>query len=139
MKKYVIFLLSVSFFAVTSFKEADCKKGMKGFCMQKLKPFVHNGQFNSLSLLPGESISTNMSFYAGHTYRIVTCNETQLGGVYFEIKTLDDQVLYSSKDKANIWDFTIERTANLKVDVYSGASSDPLNEGCVGLLIGFKD
>lgn len=133
-------MASSIFLAISSFTPADCKNSLKNQCKSRLNPFVHNGQFNTLNLQAGEQISTYMSFYQGHTYRIVTCqNNPSEEAFYFEVKTTEDQLLYSSKGKANYWDFKSEITTNLKIEVH--AAGDPSNESasCVGVIIGFQE
>lgn len=127
------------FTGLTSFEASNCNQTMKNDCKKILSPFIHNGQFNTLALAPGESISAHMTFYSGHKYRILTCHQGQAQDVYFEVKTNEDQVVYSSKDKENKWDFALESSANLRVDVYRAKEASDDSPACVGLLIGFQE
>lgn len=124
-------------FANTSFKLYQCNNIIKSRCIPALKPYIHNGQFNTISLMPGESASTVVSFYSGHTYRISACAQNDVPGTHFEIKTPNDQVLYSSKDQDNTWDFQVSSTRKLIIDIVSENGAE--QEACVGLAIGFLE
>jgi hypothetical protein len=122
---------------------AQCKRFIQKRCLPILSPYVHNGQMNSIDLFPGESASLKIPFHSGNDYRLLTCGQELLEGVYFEVQTSDKEVVYTSKNKdQKYWDFNVESTQELTVTVYAPPveSEDELNpRGCVGLIIGFKD
>lgn len=135
-------VLGFTFVILTSFEPTEsmnCNQSMKDKCKKVLSPYIHNGQFNTLALQAGQSISANMTFYSGHKYRILTCHQGELNEVYFDVKTEQDQVIYSSKGKDNLWDFAVESSTNLKVQIYRESSVSSNDLACVGVLIGFKE
>ncbi|MBL4625470.1 MAG: hypothetical protein JKY42_10070 [Flavobacteriales bacterium] len=140
-------LLSISFiFAATCFTQlnAQCKTFTKKLCMPLLKPYIHNGQMNNITLFPGEDASLVQTFYSGQNYRIQLCAQENLGdSVYFKIITEDGQLVYSTQNEDVLfWDFNVANTQNLKITVVV-PDVKPVDEieqnGCIAILVGFRD
>ena len=117
----------------------------KGFVKKqipKLSPFIHNGQINSSVLLSGDHAELTLTFYSGQNYRILVSNQETLGNVYFVMKDAGKNQLFSSKDqKSEYWDFTVESTQQLTIEVMVpdvDAPSGLVPSGCVSILVGFK-
>ncbi|MDA9563099.1 hypothetical protein N9R81_00325 [Flavobacteriales bacterium] len=112
--------------------------------MPLLKPYIHNGQMNNITLFPGEDASLVQTFYSGQNYRLQLCSQENLGdSVYFKVITEDNDVVYSTQHQnEQFWDFNVANTQNLKITVVV-PDSRPADEieqnGCVAVLIGFKD
>ncbi len=125
-------------FLYYSFTPTNCNTALRNKCIKELTPYIHNGQLNSMSVFPGEKVSTVVSFYSGHKYRIVSCNDGSKN-TYFEVKTTSDKVLYSSKGKeSDFWDFSVTSTRNLIIDVQMEDESDN-KEGCIGVVVGYTE
>ncbi len=122
---------------ISSFKLYECNEVVKNKCIPSLETFIHNGQFSSIKLAPGESSQTLVSFYSGHTYRIAAFDKTSSANTYFQVKTPSNQLLYSSKDKGPTWDFKVESSRKLIIDVISDKTLQ--EESCIGVVVGFKD
>jgi hypothetical protein len=122
---------------------AQCTSFTKKKCMPELLPYIHNGQMNTVNLAPGESASTKASFYSGQDYRILVCPHKALENVYFEVRTSDDELVYSSKgSKKEDWNFNVASTQELSINVFVPAAESPSGmpqAGCVAVLIGFKE
>lgn len=121
---------------------AQCKAFVKKQ-IPKLSPFIHNGQINSSVLLSGDHAELTLTFYSGQTYRIVVGAQETLGDVYFVMKDANKNQLFSSKDqgKFDYWDFTVESTQQLTIEVMVPEVDTPTGlvpSGCVSVLIGFK-
>ena len=133
-------------FAIALMSLTDASAQCKGFVKKqipKLAPFIHNGQINSSVLLSGDHAELTLTFYSGQTYRIMVSNQEILGDVYFEMKDAARNKLFSSKDqgKTDYWDFTVESTQQLTIEVVvpdADAPSGLVPSGCVSILVGFK-
>ena len=121
---------------------AQCKGFVKKQIPQ-LAPFIHNGQINSSVLLSGDHAELTLTFYSGQTYRIMVGSQETLGDVWFVMKDAAKGQLFSSKDqgKSDYWDFSVESTQQLTIEVMvpeSDAPSGLVPSGCVSILVGFK-
>ena len=121
---------------------AQCKGFVKKQ-IPKLSPFIHNGQINSSVLLSGDHAELTLTFYSGQTYRIMVSGQETLGDVFFLMKDASKSQLFSSKDQAktDYWDFTVESTQQLTIEVMVpdvDAPSGLVPSGCVAILVGFK-
>ena len=121
---------------------AQCKGFVKKQ-IPKLTPFIHNGQINSSVLLSGDHAELTLTFYSGQTYRIMVGSQETLGDVFFVMKDGSKSQLFSSKDqgKFDYWDFTVESTQQLTIEVMVpdvDAPSGLVPSGCVSILVGFK-
>ena len=140
-------ILSASFIIATtcfSSLRAQCKTYTKKECMPLLKPYIHNGQMNNITLFPGEDASLVQTFYSGQNYRIQLCAQENLGdSVYFNVITEEGQLVYSTRNEDILyWDFKIANTQNLKITVVV-PNLVPVAEieqnGCIAILVGFID
>ena len=124
----------------------DASAQCKGFVKKqipKLAPFIHNGQINSSVLLSGDHAELTLTFYSGQTYRIMVASQEVLGDTYFVMKDASKGQLFSSKEqgKFDYWDFTVESTQQLTIEVIVPDSDSPTGlvpSGCVSILVGFK-
>jgi len=126
--------------SVNSFSQC---KGFVKKQIPKLSPFIHNGQINSSVLLSGDHAELTLTFYSGQNYRILVTGQETLGAVYFVMKDAGKKQLFSSKDqgKSDFWDFTVESTQQLTIEVMVpdvDAPSGLVPSGCVSILVGFK-
>ncbi|MGB0887678.1 MAG: hypothetical protein ACPGSL_06120 [Vicingaceae bacterium] len=145
-KTFFSILLIVGIF-VHSNIYGQCKKYTKKHCLPTLAPYVHNGQLTSAVLNPGDVADIDMVFNAGKEYRLLVCNQEQIGNVQFKVLDQSRNELYSSNpDEANsYWDFKVENTQSLIIQL-SVPDIDKRNQitkltpnGCVALLVGFKE
>ncbi len=139
MRLGVYFLTILFYFFVTSFHVTDCKYNLKNKCLQLLQPYIHNGQFNVLHINNDKPVSTSLAIYSGHTYRIILCDDQKNNALYFNVKTPNGNTIYSSKNKSNTWDFKVEKTMGLIIDVYPYESALTEKAYCAGLMVGFSE
>jgi len=138
-KLFLVFVLALV-------SAVDANAQCKGFVKKqipKLAPFIHNGQINSSVLLSGDHAELTLTFYSGQTYRLMVTSQDVLGDVFFTIKDAGQKPLFSSKDqgKFDYWDFTVESTQQLTVEVVVPDTDVPsglVPSGCVSILVGFK-
>ncbi|HHZ65469.1 MAG TPA: hypothetical protein EYN51_08245 [Flavobacteriales bacterium] len=127
---------------------SQCKGFAKKKCLPELKPFIHNGQLNSTTLMQGESAELVMTFHAGQHYRVMIC--AQLEKVSFKMMDMDREILFNSEEEsdAKSWDFNVNATQQMiiLVSVPKAGKHEAAKltgtltaEGCVALLVGFKD
>jgi len=137
-----LILIGAAIIFVTTGSYAQCKGFVKKQ-ITKLSPFIHNGQNNSSVLLPGDHAELTLTFYSGQTYRILVSSQDVLGDVFFLMKDASRGQLFSSKDqgKFDCWDFTVESTQQLTIEVVVPDVEDAnelVSSGCVSILAGFK-
>ena len=129
---------------------SQCKGFAKRKCLPELKPFIHNGQLNSTTLMEGESAELVMTFHAKQQYRVKVCSQESLENISFIMMDMDREILFDSADKgnANNWDFNVNATQQMIILVsvpkpkkHSNANitGTLVESGCVALLVGFKD
>ena len=99
-------------FVFTIDANAQCKRYTKKECLPSLSPYMHNGQLTSAVVYPGDSADVVMTFNAGKEYRILVCNQEQIGNVQFKVLDKSRKILYKSDPKeANpSWDFKVTNT-----------------------------
>lgn len=139
--KHAIFALVL---AVASLQTtAQCKAFTKKNCADELAPFASNGLYNGAILFEGEEASLVQTFYSNQTYRLLVCvQEIIAQGFYFEVLDYKNQLLYTSQGKnSNAWEFNVQSTQQLKIRAVvpdNNKGSDLKKNGCVSILIGFK-
>jgi hypothetical protein len=142
-KKYLYALGIAAFLAVPSYTSAQCNAFVKKKCMSKIVPFTSNGQVNTNTLAQGQSVSLNLSFYAGQDYRIIVCSEEILGDVTFKVIDKSKKVVFDSaqNDFPDFWDFKAKSTQPLTVEITappSQSTSSVIPTGCLSVIVGFK-
>lgn len=148
MKKYFnstpkLFIAVAFALLAANISFAQCKGFVKKQ-ITKLTPFIHNGQMNNAVMLSGDHAELTLTFYSGQTYRLLVAGQEVLGDVYFTVKdAAKNTTLFSSKEqgKFDYWDFTVESTQQLTVEVVVPDVDAPngiVPSGCVSILVGFK-
>ena len=140
-----LFLVCFIFSFVAS-SSAQCKNYTKKHCLPSLTPYIHNGQLTSAVLNPGDEADIDMTFNAGKEYRILVCNQEQIGNVQFKILDQAKKVIYESNPEETnpSWDFKVENTQQLIVQLTvpeidkSTHMTRLTPNGCVAILVGFK-
>lgn len=135
---FIVFALLAS---LNSF--GQCGQFAKKKCLPSLAPFIHNGQLNNVALSPGESAEIELTFYSGQNYKISLCAQEVLGDVYFKVKTKEGKEVFDSRNykSKSSWEFNVEATQNLVVEVITPESKSPnalMQSGCVAVLVGFR-
>ena len=123
--------------------DAQCKNFVKKSCMPKLSPFIPSGQMNTTTMLPGDHAELALTFYSGQSYRILVCYQEILGQVQFKLRDANNNILFNSKDQdnADFWDFNVESTQQLTVEVNVPAvttENEIVPSGCVSIIVAFK-
>ncbi len=139
-------VLIVLFSSLTIDANAQCKRYTKKYCLPSLSPYMHNGQLTSAVLNPGDSADIEMTFNAGKEYRLLVCNQEQIGNVQFKVLDKSRKVLYKSdpEDANPSWNFKVENTQQFTVQLVVPAMkknnqrTSLVPNGCVALLVGFK-
>jgi hypothetical protein len=111
-----------------------------------LEGYVQNDNYNSAVLIPGDEAELLLTFYAGKEYRMVVCAHPRLGDIDYEVLDSNQELIYASKDATsadkNIFDFKMSTTQQLFVRIRVPEPTQPsaiIPEGCVSVMIGFKD
>jgi len=141
----IIALVAIICGSTAYYAIAQCNTFTKKKCMPILKPFIHNGQLNSVTLSPGESASLMLTFYIDTDYRLAVCGQEILGDVYYKVMKKDSTLVFDSKTQKNpqFWDFNVKSTQQMIVEVTApdrkmkgGESFEDM--GCASVLVGFK-
>jgi len=137
----VTFLLAMAFSSQDAL--AQCKNFVKSSCVPQLSPFVHDGNYQAVSMSEGEDAEVYKTVFAGQQYRMVICSESALPNVEFVVSDNRRTVLFDSRknNNAKMWDFKFDASQQIKVTIRvpkpqkegKGAS------GCVGVLFGMKE
>jgi hypothetical protein len=146
MKKYSILINTfLLLFVGISSVNAQCGRFMKKESLPQLAPFTHNGQLNSSVLYAGDEAEMLLTFYSGHTYRLLVDAQPILDTVSFKVFDKKKNLLYNSKDDPDkkYWDFNVAKSQQLRVVVNVPKSKNQNNiklteNGCVAILVGFK-
>ncbi len=126
---------------------AQCKKFTKKNCLPTLAPFTHNGKLTSAVFNPGETADLELTFNAGKEYRVLVCSQETIGNASFKVLDKNRKVLYESEEgEVNpYFDFKAATTQQLIVQISiptmekSVQKTNLVPNGCVAILVGFKD
>jgi len=122
---------------------AQCGRFTKKKCLPKLEDYLPNENFNSAQLMSGDEAELNMTFFAGQAYRLFLCHEEILGDVVYKVLDMNDKVVYdSSTSETETFDFEVENTIKLKVQIKVPEGKEThgnIHQGCATLLLGYKD
>jgi hypothetical protein len=142
----LIAFFTIALLGLSNSAHAQCKSYTKKHCLPSLSPYIHNGQLTSAVLNPGDSADIELTFNAGKAYRLLVCNQEQIGNVQFKVLDQSRKVIYKSdpEDANPLWDFKVENTQQLIVQLVipkmekSNQRNNLVPNGCVALLVGFK-
>lgn len=141
IKKLFPIILSLLVFGGSISTFSQCQQYAKAKCMPQLKPYISSGQLYSTTLLANDKTELTMTFYSGQNYRVAVCAEKALGQTTFKLKDADNNVFFTNKGYGNFWDFNVQSTQELTIEVNtpSGDANATLDKsGCVAILVGFN-
>ncbi len=144
-KKFFYLLALLLLIGVASNVEAQCISFAKSVCKPKLGSFIHDGNYNAVTMAEGESAELIKTFFSGQRYRVAFCKVDQLPKIRFWVTDSHGTVLFDNATKGyiDVWDFEIEKTQMLSVNfmVLENASnkSNTIASGCVAVLFGIED
>lgn len=134
----VIFVLSIFNVVHTC---AQCKTFTKKHCIPQVSPYIFNGQYNGDVFVPGGAAEMQMTFQKGLKYKILICHQEVIKKVRFKVLNTNRTVLFDSYEEGqNFFEFQVESTQDLIIQVFAMAQNNPNNivpAGCVSLLVGF--
>jgi hypothetical protein len=120
----------------------QCGRYAEKKCLPALAPYVNNGQLNTTTLFAGDSTSMVLTFYSLLEYRLIVCAHEVLRGAHFKVRELDGELLFDSRKGKSYWDFRVNATQELRIDVIipddKGVGDIPPS-GCTAIVVGFKD
>lgn len=123
---------------------AQCKGFTKRKCIAELGDYTGNGQYNGAVMFEGEEATMVQTFYSGKDYRLFVCSHPAIAdSLYFEVTDYSRNMIFSSKESGDaFFDFSLESTRQLNIKVIVpdlGTSNELKKNGCVSILVGFKD
>jgi len=109
-----------------------------------LEDYIPNENFNSTMLVPGDEAELKLTFYGGQEYRLLVCSHPVLGELNFTVLDKKKNELYSRTDpeENNYFDFRLESTQQFRVKVNVPVKENPndlIHEGCVSIMVGYKE
>ena len=148
MKNLFALIFSLLLIIASTTVFSQCQQYAKAKCMPQLKPYLSSGQVYSTTLLQNDKTELTMAFYSGQNYRVAVCSEKSLGQTTFKLKDGDGNVFFTNKGYGNFWDFNVQATQELTIEVNTPAG-DPATaadkkgvvldkSGCVAILVGFN-
>ena len=128
----IVFVLSITFHNAAY---SQCKSVVKEG-IQKLSPYTHNGQVNSVTLKEGKPAEVHLSFYKGLYYKLQISSEKSLGKVNFRVLDENKNEVFNSttEAKADFWNFYSNSSQELVIELIP---SEP-KKGCVAVLVGMQ-
>jgi len=146
--KYHIQTLAVAVFLfVMGFSSQDasaqCKNFVKNSCIPQLTPFIHDGNYQSVTMSEGEEAEVYKTVFAGQAYRLIICTENALPNVEFVVSDNKRNVLFDNRknDNVKIWDFKFDASQQIKLTIRipKPQKEGKSESGCVGVLFGMKE
>ena len=140
-----VFLLAMTFSSPNAF--AQCKSFVKNSCAPQLKPYIHNGNYQAVTMCEGEDAEVFKTIFAGQQYRLLVCVDPALPDVEFVVTDIHRTVLFDNRknNNAKFWDFKAEASQQIKITIRipktnkQGNSEKELIFGCVGMLFGLRE
>lgn len=123
---------------------AQCKGFTKRKCLPGLEPYLSNGQLNAAQMTAGQNAEVQLTFNKGLSYRLLVCTDPYFENTTYQLKSLDDTVLASDtiKDTYASQDIEVNQTQPLMLQIQLPEienTNDIVRDGCVTILIGFKE
>lgn len=144
MKKIIVILLLLSIgFFINAQENASCRD----FTQVSVDTLVENeflpdGRYNSVKLNQGDKIEIYKPFYKGKNYMVIISSEETLPGIIVEIKDITRNVIINALEPNNIQElnFMPDKNQNLiiSVKVTESEELDETKQGCVSVVVGFK-
>lgn len=124
--------------------QSQCKSFTKKSCLSELADYTNNGLYNGAVMFEGEEAQLVQTFYSGKDYRVFTCAHPAIAdGLIFEVTDYQKNMIFSSeKAGSNFFDFRVESTQQLNITIKlpkQGTANELKKNGCVSILVGFKD
>ncbi len=139
-----VFKLLILVLVFNTHSNAQCGSFTKNKCLPKLKPFLNTQELANTVLLNGDKTQLTATFYYGDEYRLLICAQESLGKIKLNIKDTNDKIIFSTSAYGTImWDFNLESTQDLTLEVISAPVDDTqpggvYSSGCVSIMMGFK-
>lgn len=141
-RRLFILLLTLFIWGFPALSEGQCVPFARGVVKPELAPFLHDGNLNATILGEGEKIILKKTVFDGITYRLIVMGVPDLPPLRFKLKDKGGRVLFDNKNHnfAPKWDFDVQTTQNILVDVQVTADDDQHTNtgGCVAILFGIK-
>ncbi len=122
---------------------AQCRGFTRKKCAPTLESYTFNGQLNSAVLAAGETAELTLDFNSGIDYRLLVCSHPVLGDVAFKVLDTDNTEIYDSANSDHdYFDFNVAGSRQLIVQIAvppSESNTDLVHEGCVSIVLGFKE
>lgn len=135
-------VLTVFVWGISAPAEAQCAQFARGVVKPELAPFLHDGNLNATILGEGERMVLRKTVFDGMKYRLVVMGVPELPPIRYKLKDERGQVIFDNKkhDFASQWDFDIQTTQNVSVDikVTQDDDQDTNTGGCIAVLFGVE-
>ncbi len=129
-------IVSVLSFTLHTAALAQCKSIVKDG-IQKLPPYTHNGQINSVTIKGGKPAEIHLSFYKGLYYKLQISGDNSLGKINFRVLDETKKEVYNNTtdNLSDFWNFYSNSSQELVIEL---TPSEKSKKGCVAVLIGMQ-
>lgn len=140
LKLRVVLLFAIACFALQG--HGQCKMHAKKNCVPHLKPFLFNGQINTVKLSEGEMAELDMTLLQDQVYRIYICSFGEIEELEWRVVDAASQsILFDSKEHNSVafWDFNVKSVQQVAIRVLippTKKKSAIPQSGCVSILVG---
>jgi hypothetical protein len=137
-------LMAAAFLLLAGTASAQCRSFVKNKCLPNMAPYKFNETFNAAQLAPGEDAEVALTFFSGQEYRVMVCSHPILGDVTWRLVDASNKIVFESisPDSKGHFDLRMESTQQMRVQVEVAPSTgrtDMVHQGCVAILLGFKE
>jgi len=122
---------------------SQCKALVKKHCLKELSPYVTNGQMNTAVMVKGEEADMELNFHKGLSYRVLVCQDPFFEGSIMYIKDQGDTLFSDTiMGVSKYQDIQVKESKTLQLQLKLPESKNTtgiVRDGCVSILIGFKE
>jgi hypothetical protein len=136
--KLATIILSFVAVMLSSSSNAQCDSIASACQSHIAQHYISDGQVYR-SLLSGDDIAEfQTTLFGGNTYRIAVCSGVSDSNLIFRLSDQEHNLLFSNTDydKAPYWDFYVENTMSVSIDVLLDTTRK--DSGCAVVVIGFQ-
>ncbi len=142
MKYTIITVLLLLFFNVNK-GHAQCRDFAKEICKPKLQNYAHDGNYSGAFLNEDEEVEIHKAFFSGQKYRIVVGKEENLPTIHFQVRDLDNNLLFDNQKikYVDFFDFKLDTSKTLIISLRFVQKKNPdkeLESGCASVLFGIE-
>jgi hypothetical protein len=128
----------------TIYSYGQCKGFTKKHCLPELTPYLSNGQMIAAQLTPGETANVEINFNKNLSYRVIVCADSYLEGLNYTLNDASGKNYHTDTldGETSIINLQVKQSGPLMLNMVIPDKKNAtgiIRNGCVSVLIGFKD